>query len=44
MNDRMFRFLLYLTLLGCLPTAALAQGAKEPKPDVAPSKAGAGQA
>lgn len=38
MNDRMFRFFLCLTLLVCLPAAAWAQPAKEPKPDAAPAK------
>jgi len=39
MNDRMFRFLLCLMLLGFLSAAAWAQGAKDAKPNTAPAKA-----
>lgn len=38
MNDRLFRCLWCLTLLGCLPVAAWAQPAKDPKPATAPAK------
>jgi len=37
-RDRTFRFLLSLSLLLCLATAAVAQPAKESKPDAAPAK------